>query len=201
MYSIAVFTLAAIALLGSPGPAIAALLVVGRSRGWSGSMPFYLGLQVGLAAAAAVSAAGLAVVLEANPSIAKSMTVVAVAYLAYLALKTISARPTGGGDAPHVTASASAGLVLGATNPKAYVAFASLMASQILLPQHPQFDMLLKWFVCVVVMVVVDLIWLFAGIALGMMKLGATRERALNLGFGVAILLTALAMAWEAFFT
>jgi len=50
------FSLAAIVLL-APGPGIAALLAVGKEKGFSGDLSFYGRLQLGLAIAAALSAA------------------------------------------------------------------------------------------------------------------------------------------------
>lgn len=47
------FVMAALALLCSPGPAIAALLAIGRLHGMVTGLRFYLGLQIGLAVAAA----------------------------------------------------------------------------------------------------------------------------------------------------
>ena len=48
----AAFLLSAVALLGSPGPGIAALVAVGRADGLQGGLRFYGGMQIGLAAAA-----------------------------------------------------------------------------------------------------------------------------------------------------
>jgi hypothetical protein len=61
----ALFILAATGLLGSPGPAIAALLAIGKTDGFVGSLKFFTGLQLGLGLAAAVSAGGLVAVLLA----------------------------------------------------------------------------------------------------------------------------------------
>ncbi|MEM9477426.1 MAG: hypothetical protein AAGA71_19210 [Pseudomonadota bacterium] len=63
------FLVAATALLGSPGPAIAALLAVGRIDGWSGGIRFYLGLQLGLGTAALITALGLFTLLSAVPGL------------------------------------------------------------------------------------------------------------------------------------
>ena len=53
------FVLAAAALLGSPGPGIAALVAVGRSRGVIGGLRYFGAMQLGLAIAAGLTAAGL----------------------------------------------------------------------------------------------------------------------------------------------
>lgn len=178
------FTLAAFGLLGSPGPAIAALLAVGKSHGLGGGLRFYGGLQVGLASAAAISAAGFVSLIIAVPVTRLVMIVVATAYLLYLAYKIASA-PVGA-DPPKTEGSAPkggfalAGVVVGITNPKAYVAFASLMAPVTLVTPTAVGDGALKWALVVLVMIVVDILWLLGGVALGRASLPPRIERILN---------------------
>ncbi|GJG85964.1 hypothetical protein tb265_11450 [Gemmatimonadetes bacterium T265] len=96
-------------------------------------------------------------------------------------------------------ASARAGLVLGAANPKAYLACASLFASFRLLgggAADARADALLKWGLCVAVAVTVDLAWLGAGAALGRVALSARGERALNVVLGATVGAAALAVLW-----
>src|SRR5258707_13402559 len=95
MYSVAIwlFLASATALLGSPGPGIAALLAVGRVEGW-GSLRFYLGLQLGLAIAFGATAVGLLTLLEAIPFAMKAMMLASAGYLTYLAYQ-IATAPVG----------------------------------------------------------------------------------------------------------
>jgi len=185
---IGAFTLAATALLGSPGPGIGALVAVGRSKGVVGGLKFYTALQVGLAIAAAGSAAGLTSVLEVVPAIRTVLIVVATIYLLWLAWSVASApvgeRAIGAGETKVGTA--RGGFLLGVANPKAYIAFASLMGSFTLL-QNTVANALLKWAICVVVMICVDLAWLWVGALVGAVKLRPTAERAMNVTMGVAI--------------
>src|SRR4051812_10754457 len=81
------FLLAAVALLGSPGPGIAALLAVTRREGLRAGLRYYAGLQLGLALAAAVSAAGLFSLLAAFPVLLRAASIAAVLYLITLAWK------------------------------------------------------------------------------------------------------------------
>ncbi|MDQ2804374.1 MAG: LysE family transporter [Pseudomonadota bacterium] len=187
------FTLAAIVLLGSPGPGIAALIAVGRSRGLWGGMRFYLGLQLGLAIAAGASGAGLASVLRAVPVVGPAMTVAATGYLIWLAYRIASA-PVGFPVAEAGTGASSArgGFALGVTNPKSYIAFASLMASYPIFAFEPQADVATKWGLCVAVMVVVDLAWLAFGVLIGRAQFSPVSERRLNLAMGATILATAV---------
>jgi threonine/homoserine/homoserine lactone efflux protein len=192
--ALGLFLVSAVALLGSPGPGIASLLAVGRTAGLARGLHYYTGLQLGLAAAAGVSAAGLFSLLQAFPALLRIMTIAATLYLVWLAYQ-IATAPVGmaGSDRPAAS-SPMAGLLLGVTNPKAYVAFASLLASQAILRGHPGSDLLVKWCLCVGVMIVVDLAWLLAGVALRQARLPARSERVLNRCLG-AMILTAAVLA------
>jgi len=187
MISVGLFLLAAVALLGSPGPAIAALLAVGRVEGLKQGLKYYAGLQVGLALAAALSAVGLLSVLEIFPAALYVMTIIATGYLLYLAY-AIATSPVGGAsDKRTVLGSPFSGLVLGFSNPKAYVAFVSLYASYILVPENTFADTWTKWALCVGVMIVVDIIWLLVGVGLKQTNMGASKERLLNISLGLMI--------------
>lgn len=185
------FTLAAVALLGSPGPAIAALLAVGRSQGFRASLPFFAALQVGLAIAAGLSAAGLVSLLSAVPVVQQVLMVVALAYLVWLAWK-IGSAPVGKAQTGSAAGSLGQGFLLGITNPKAYLAFASLIGSFTILPRGTFGDGFAKWAILIAVIFTVDVIWLGLGAALGGLTLSNRAERAMNLVMATAILAAAV---------
>jgi threonine/homoserine/homoserine lactone efflux protein len=192
--NLALFTVAATVLLGSPGPGIAALISVGRTKGLIGGLRFYGGLQVGLAAAAAISAAGLFSAVQAVPFAARGLAIIATVYLLYLAWKIASA-PVGeasDGKASGFAETALGGALLGITNPKAYIAFASLMAAYPIIRRRETLDLGVKWLICVAVMVVVDLAWLWLGVVVGKARMSPRAERTMNLVMGGLILATAL---------
>lgn len=185
--ALGVFLITATALLGSPGPGIAALVTVGRAEGFIRGLRYYAGLQVGLALAAGLSAGGMISVFRAFPAAMMAMTWVATAYLVYLAYQ-IATAPVGAALAgSRTSSSAIAGLLLGTANPKAFVAFASLFASRSV-AVDPQADILLKWALCVAVMLIVDLAWLLVGVAMNQASLRPATERALNLCLAAMIL-------------
>lgn len=187
------FTLAAIGLLGSPGPAIAALLAVGKVHGFSHGLRLFFGLQVGLGTAAAISAAGLVSLFVAAPFIRFGMLAVATAYLIYLAWQ-IGTAPTGQVEPETDTPPESlilAGVILGIANPKAYIAFASLMASYAINADNPLRDGTTKWVIIVIVMIVVDFLWLLLGVAIGRAVLPPKAERAINVLLGGMIAVAA----------
>jgi threonine/homoserine/homoserine lactone efflux protein len=188
------FSLAAIMLLGSPGPGIAALIVVGKDWGFIGGLRFYWGLQAGLALAAAVSAGGLFSLIQAMPAVMSALTAIAAVYLCWLAYK-IATAPVGAASdekARRTASTAQSGFLLGIANPKAYVAFVSLMASYAIVRSSAFADAGLKWLLCVIVMIVVDIAWLAFGAVVGMAVVKPGAERALNLVMGGAILTTTL---------
>lgn len=190
--ALGLFLIAAVGLLGSPGPAIAALIAVGRSRGFVGGLPYFVGLQLGLAMAAGITAAGLFSLLAAFPSALRVMTIAATVYLIYLAWK-IASSPVGETAKAESGAHASpaAGFLLGVTNPKAYLAFASLLASYTLIKDSAPQDAFTKWLLLVAVMIAVDIVWLYVGVFLRGLMLSPTRERALNVALGLTVLIAA----------
>lgn len=191
------FLLAATALLGSPGPCIAALVVVGRTCTVRQAVGYFLAMQLGLALAAAVSAAGLMGLLTAVPPLALAMTVGSTIYLVWLAWSIASAPVSGSVGAGGEGAEAwrpMGGFLLAIANPKAYLAFASLFGSFTLLEtSRDGIEGLLKWALVVAVMVTVDAAWLLAGRALGRVVLSPRAERAMNVALGAAILLACVA--------
>lgn len=187
------FIVAAVALLGSPGPGIAALVVVGRTRGWRGGLTFFTGMQIGLALAAGLSAAGLVSILLALPFARTILAIASIGYLLWLAW-SIATAPVGDGTiggASQAKPSFGGGFLIGFANPKAYLSFLSLYASFTILKGNPPGDAALKWLLCIVVMIVVDLIWLGLGVALGRIRLGHRKERAMNVAMGGALLAAA----------
>ena len=187
------FTLTALLLLGSPGPGIAALLAIGKRYGFAGGLRFYWGLQAGLAIAAALTAAGLFSIVAALPFATTALTVVATVYLVWLAW-AIATAPVGrqaAGDTSAVIATARSGFILGITNPKAYLAFVSLMAAYPIARSSPSLDNALKWAICVAVILTVDIIWLWVGVAVGKASLKPRTERIVNVAMGMTILVSA----------
>jgi len=193
--NVALFSVAALMLLGSPGPGIAALVAIGKDRGFVGGLRFYMGLQVGLALAAALTAAGLVSVLRAAPFATMALGAVATAYLVWLAYR-IATSPIGAeAKAAGFEASSWGGFLLGITNPKAYLAFASLMASYTLVRANASADVGLKWLVCVAIILVVDAAWLWLGVVVSRAAVSPAVERTINIAMGAAILATVV-LAW-----
>jgi len=187
--AIGLFVAAATALLGSPGPGIAALLAVGKAQGWRGGLRYYAGLQVGLAIAVGICGAGLVSLLAAYPAAMRLMMIVATIYLVYLAWAIATSpvgKEAGNNRAAH---SPLAGLLLGITNPKAYLAISSLLATPLQLTEGAGANIALKIALCIGVIVIVDIVWLWIGVVIGRTNLPTVAERGMNVAMGATILL------------
>jgi threonine/homoserine/homoserine lactone efflux protein len=117
-----------------------------------------------------------------------------VLYLVTLAWK-IGTAPVEATTRSQSEASPIGGFMLGTTNPKAYLAFASLMGSTTLVSAGGSADAALKWLLIVVVILVVDLAWVLVGAALHRATLPPQIEQGMNIGFAAAILAAAAAAA------
>lgn len=187
------FAGAAAGLLGSPGPGIAALVVTGRERGFAKSLPFFLAMQLGLLVALLICALGLSGFILALPGAAFVLTLAAAAYLFYLGFK-IATAPVGpeAASAANHNLSAIGGFLLGAANPKAYVAFIALLGSAAVAGALGSgVDLTSKILISLGVTLIVDGAWLFMGVGIGLIGISPRSERRLNLVFGILLILTA----------
>lgn len=186
------FAVAAIALLASPGPATLALAASGAAYGMKRSIRFFIGITAGLVIAMALVATGLYVVLHSFPVLAMALTVISIVYILSLAYRIGTAPPIKYEQAV-VTPGWGAGFVLGAANIKAYAAFAALLGS-FTLGAPPAWEQGTKALICLVVCVVFDFLWLFAGSKLRKVFIHPTWSRVLNVSFALLMIAT---VAWS----
>jgi threonine/homoserine/homoserine lactone efflux protein len=160
-------------------------------------MPFFWGLQAGLYMAAAACGLGLFSIIRAIPAAMASLAAIGTVYLIWLAYR-IGTAPVGCASAGRqigFSITASGGFLLGITNPKAYVSFFSLLSSYVIIRSNVVADVTLKWLSIVVIIVTVDIVWLWIGVIVGQSELGPRSERVLNILMGSVILISSL-FAW-----
>lgn len=186
------FAFAAIALLASPGPATLALAASGAAYGLKRSVEFFAGITLGLMIAMTLVATGLYVVLHSIPIVATVLTVLSIVYIFLLAYRIGTAPPIKDEQAV-VTPGWGAGFVLGAANIKAYAAFAALLGS-FTLGTAPAWEQATKALICLLVCVVFDFLWLFAGSKLRRLFIHPTWSRVLNVSFAILMIAT---VAWS----
>jgi len=124
-----IFLVMVVFTVASPGPGVLMTLDNAIACGWRAAMHGVLGLAVGAAVMAGLSAAGIGLVIRSSPSLFLLLKYCGVAYLFYLAYKAWCRAP-----APLCTAAGPAqrgrmlrGALLQTSNPKALLFFLSVL--------------------------------------------------------------------------
>jgi len=184
--NLSAFVIAAFALTGSPGPATLGLAAAAAAFGIRRSLGLMAGIIAGVLVVFALAAAGLTGLILAQPVLGPAVKVLAALYMVWLAWSIATAPPLGqGGGARAPTL--FGGIFLGVGNPKAYAAMAALASGFVLSPDRTT-DWAAKAVVLLVVMLLVDLAWLFAGSALARAMRRPAWSRAINIVFALALL-------------
>ena len=194
MENLASFTLAGIALTGSPGPNTLGLAAASAAYGWRGSLRLLAGSVIGVFAVMAATATGLTGLVLAQPGVAPVVSLLATAYMVYLAYRIATAPPVANvanGRAPGF----GPGLFLGLGNPKAYAAMAALYSGFALLPNDPVADAIAKTGIILLMIIAVDVVWLLVGSALTRVSQRPGVHRAINIAFA-ALLVASVALTF-----
>lgn len=150
-------------LLGTPGPAPLAIAATGAVFGIKKGFNFLAGLLAGFALVLCIQGIALYLVVDKDSATMQALQVFGFIYMLYIAYKIATA--------PAIKDDAQAssppnffdGLILNLTNPKAYAALVTIN-SQVLLPYA---DSAMAYFItaliCFMVVVIIDLAWLFLG--------------------------------------
>jgi threonine/homoserine/homoserine lactone efflux protein len=119
---------AALAIMGSPGPATVAVTAAVSAYGLRRCVPYVLGLVAGTLVVLASVASGVTAALLALPVLRVVLLAASAAYILRLAYRVATAPPlreAGTEPAPSL----AAGLFLGVANPKAWLGIAAVFAS------------------------------------------------------------------------
>jgi threonine/homoserine/homoserine lactone efflux protein len=149
-------------VMGSPGPSTVSLVAVSAAYGVRRTVAYGVGLVVGAIAVLLAVATGMTAVLLALPTVRWLLLALAVAYVLWLAVRLALSPTLGGDDAAAHTPSVRGGLVLGALNPKAWVAIGAVFLSA-RLAAAPMTDAIAKAVVLAMLIVIVHVAWLAAG--------------------------------------
>ena len=190
--SILTFSIAAIALLASPGPATLALAASGAAYGMRKSLKFYAGVISGLTIAVFVVATGLYVIIKNFEFLGIILMGISIIYMIYLAYGIATASPIRDEQATP-SPGLGAGFTLGITNVKAYVAFAALLGS-FTLDIAPSWEQGIKALICILVCIGSDFCWLLAGSKLRVLFVHPVWSRVLNISFATLMIAT---VAWS----
>jgi len=186
--------LTAAIIMGSPGPATISLTAAGSAHGVRRSLGYLAGIIAGTAIVLLAVAGGITAALLAVPVVRPLLIGVSVAYIAWLAYHVATAPVLGSQADSSPVPGAGGGLLLGAANPKAWVAIAAVFAST-RLARSPAVDAVSKVGVLLVMIVAINAVWLVVGASLAPLLRHPRRARVINVVLAAALLGAAAAAA------
>ncbi len=192
MEAVASFLLAALALIGSPGPNTLSLAAVGASFGRRRGFAYMMGLNLGMVGVIAIVGTGVAGVVWAVPGLAPAITVLAAAYFVYLAYRIATAPPLrrAEGSARSTAPRWYEGVGLSLVNPKAYAAMAALLSGHVLIESDRLADGLWKVGLLLTTIAVVNVIWLALGAGMTGFLQQERKARVVNIVFALLLLVS-----------
>jgi threonine/homoserine/homoserine lactone efflux protein len=177
-----------LAVMGSPGPSTVSLVAVTAAYGVRPAIAYCVGLIVGTTVVLLAVATGMTALLLALPLLRWALLALAVAYILRLALRLARSSGLGGSGALDRRPSLVGGLVLGALNPKAWVAIGAVFVGA-RLAAGPVLDAASKVLVLTVLIVVIHVGWLAAGRLAEPLLRSPRRARAVNVTLAGMLLL------------
>lgn len=182
--------LAALVVMGSPGPATVSATAVGAAFGFRRSSAYVAGLILGTTAVLLAVAAGLVSLLMSAPRLAPVLLGLSAAYIVYLAVKIAMAPPLSAERDAGPAPSLSGGLLLAVANPKAYVAIAAVYAGTRLAGMAPLAEAGVKIAVLTAMIVVIHIGWQVAGASFARLLHHPVASRVINVAFALVLLAT-----------
>jgi threonine/homoserine/homoserine lactone efflux protein len=186
--------LAALPLMGSPGPATLSTAAVGASFGWRRGLPWLAGIVAGTAAVLLLIASGITAAILALPALKTAITLLAAAYILWLAWRIATAPPLSNDTAAKAPAFPGA-FLLAVANPKAFAAIGAIYAGHTVMPGDLAADATVKIAALVPVIVLVNTVWLLSGTLLARTLRDPKKCRIANVTFaGLLVVSVALAV-------
>lgn len=181
--------LAALVVMGSPGPSTMSLTAVGAAFGWRRALPYCAGLVLGTIAVLVAVAAGVASALSAVPDLAPALVVGSSLYVLYLAVRFATAPPLSGNPEAAQAPSLAGGFLLAGANAKAWLAIGAVYSGTSL-PLAPGPEAALKTLALAVMIVAIHAAWLVAGASLSRALSDPVLSRRVNLAFAAILVVT-----------
>jgi threonine/homoserine/homoserine lactone efflux protein len=184
--ALAPLLLTSLAVMGTPGPATISLTAVGSSFGVRRSLPYLAGIVAGTTIVLLAVATGITAALLAVPAMHVVLLAVSVAYILWLAYHVATAPPLSAQSSSSDAPSLEGGLLLGAANPKAWLAIAAVFAAAEL-ADAASVDAAAKVAVLTVMIVVINAGWLIAGASLAPLLREPRRARMINIALAITL--------------
>ncbi|WP_128290932.1 LysE family translocator [Afifella aestuarii] len=172
--------LAALPLMGSPGPATMSLAGLGMAFGFRSSLGYLVGIITGTAGVLLMIATGVTTLILAQPVLLTALTILAGIYILYLAWKIATA--PAGPLAPRAQEAPAfvPGFSLAIANPKAFAAIGAVYAGHTVVADDLTADAVYKLAALALVIVIVNTAWLAFGAVFSRILTDPAIGRAVN---------------------
>ena len=180
----------AMILYGTPGPAIISLTASGAAYGVRRSLPYLCGLITGTIGTVAVAAFGLGYLITEFPLVYQTLRYLSLLYIFYLAYRIVGGAVGGSQEAKPWRF--GHGILLSLVNPKAYVAAVALITQFAVVGPAYLYSVIVLTVVILIVLLVVDTAWLYAGQGMKKVFASPTAGRALNWTLAIALVASVL---------
>ena len=184
--------LAAIVVMGSPGPSTMSVTALGAAFGLRRSVGYVSGVILGTEAVLLAVATGVVALLLSMPGLTPILTTAAAVYILYLAFRIATAPPLSMRDPDIPAPSLTGGFLLAVVNPKAYFAIASVFTGSTFAVHAGALDVLLRTAILGMMIVVIHVCWLLAGASLASFLCDPVRSRIANACFAAILIGTAI---------
>ena len=194
--NIILLLLAALPLMGSPGPGTLSITASSSVFGIRRSLWFFTGVNLGTTGVLLMIATGVSGVLFAIPAVLPVISAAALCYILYLAYKIATAPVLGDEAGDQTPPSFVGGFALAIANPKAYAAIGAVYSSVVILPEQPILDAVVKLATLVCVIVAVHTTWLVLGSSLARVLRHPRTGRVINIVFAVLLVISVAMAGW-----
>ena len=181
---------AALALMGSPGPATLSVAAAGAAFGVVRALPFSIGICCGTSTVILLVGTGVTGLILAIPVLTPILVALAGFYIVYLAYRIATAPALKAQESSSPAPRALAGYFLAIVNPKAYAAMAALFAGYALIEGSPRSDAINKMIILIALVFIINGIWLLAGHALSRFFQSERSARLLNISFAIMLIVS-----------
>jgi len=183
-----VLLLAALPLMGSPGPATLSTAAIGSAFGIAKGVKYLVGIIAGTTTVLGLIATGVTGIILTQPALVNAITVLAIGYILYLAYKIATAPALSIADKTAKAPSFLSGYLLAVANPKAFAAIGAVYSGSVLIPGDVLLDAAFKLIALTLVIIAVNSAWLLFGSALSSVLSDPKKGRIANVLFALLLI-------------
>jgi threonine/homoserine/homoserine lactone efflux protein len=182
--------LAAVPLMGSPGPATLTVAATAAAFGTRAALPYLCGIILGTVGVLLLIATGVTGAILAVPALGSVIAVLAACYILYLAWRIATAPPLKQGAGTGQRPSLPAGFLLAIANPKAFAAIGAVFSGHQLVSGDVLADSLLKILALAPLIVVINTMWLAFGSLIASALRDPRLSRMANICFAILLVIS-----------